>query len=143
MDQMLKERDRLLQRTARLYGLSFTVVSALCVAVPGAVSGTTYAVIVPLYLLLVGGQYLFGRSRSIAWIALIVLSGLGIIVAITTLGADSTTPASLSAITQLAAASLASIAITLTTTVVRRIVLAASFLAVSVTAVVLTEPWNT
>lgn len=143
MDQMLKERDRLLQRTARLYGLSFTVVSALCVAVPGAVSGTTYAVIVPLYLLLVGGQYLFGRSRSIAWIALIVLSGLGIIVAITTLGADSTTPASLSAVTQLAAASLASIAITLTTTVVRRIVLAASFLAVSVTAVVLTEPWNT
>ena len=143
MDQMLKERDRLLQRTARISGLSFTIVAALCVSVPDAVSGVTYAVVIPLFLVLSVGQYLLGRSRSVGWIAVILPSGLGIIIAITALNADTTTTASLSAVVQLAGASLASIAIALTTTAFRRIVLALSFLAVGATTMVLTIPWGT
>ena len=56
MDQILKERDRLLQRTARVYGLSFTVVSMLCLAVPGSLEPVAYAVVVPLFALLEIGR---------------------------------------------------------------------------------------
>ena len=64
MDQILKERDRLLQRTARLFGLSFTVISILCLAVPGSLDPVAYAVVLPLYALLATFQYFMGRSRS-------------------------------------------------------------------------------
>ena len=52
MELITRDRDRLLQRAARVYGLSFTVVSALCLLVPGVVSPTTLLWAGPLYLLL-------------------------------------------------------------------------------------------
>src|SRR5690606_27487237 len=52
VEQILKERDRLLQRTARTFGLSFTVVSLLCLALPGSVSTSTLLAALPLYVLL-------------------------------------------------------------------------------------------
>lgn len=41
MDLLAKERDRVLQRAARAYGLGFTVASVLCFVLPGAVAGST------------------------------------------------------------------------------------------------------
>jgi hypothetical protein len=41
MDLLAKERDRVLQRAARAYGLGFTIASALCFVLPGAVDEST------------------------------------------------------------------------------------------------------
>lgn len=141
MDQMLKERDRLLQRSARVYGLSFTGISALCIAVPGAVPTVTYAVVIPLYVLIVASQFLLGRSRSLLWIVLTIAGGVGVIAVVGSSVSDDPTQAALSALTQLSAASLAAPAIVLTTTRVRRVTLIASFAAVFGSMIAFTLSW--
>ena len=127
MDLIAKERDRLLQRTARVYGLSFTVVSLVCLSVPGAVTSAAYLVCVPLYLAIGYCQYRLGSSRSLVWIAPIIACGLAITAAVTILSVGGPKEAAVSAVMQLAAGSLASIAIVLTTDTLRRVALMIAF----------------
>ncbi|CAN5137506.1 sensor histidine kinase [soil metagenome] len=127
MDLIAKERDRLLQRTARVYGLSFTVVSLLCLAIPGAVDVASFFVCVPLYLIIAFCQYRIGSSRSMIWAIPIVVAGLAVVGVVALLAPEATGPAGLSAVSQLTAASLASVAIVLTTSALRRVFLGASF----------------
>jgi signal transduction histidine kinase len=129
MDLMTRERDRLLHRTARAYGMSFTVVSALCLSVPGAVSLDVYFVCLPLYALLAFFQFRMGRTLSARWGLAALLVGLGILVL--TASPDSTPPgeAGLLGMTILAAASLGSSATVLVVSARRIWVLAASFVA--------------
>jgi signal transduction histidine kinase len=135
VEQMLKERDRLLQRTSRIYGLSFTIVSMLCLAIPGAVSGASYVVALPLYATLALSQYLTGRSTSLLWVAVSVVSGLGAITAIIVLTPAPPTQAALSAVGQLAAGSTASVAIVLTVSKLRIAILGVTYSAVTITTV--------
>jgi signal transduction histidine kinase len=128
MDLIAKERDRLLQRTARVYGLSFTVVSLLCLAIPGAVDMASFFVCVPLYLIIAFCQYRIGSSRSMLWAIPIIVAGLAVVAVVALLAPESTTEAGLSAVAQLTAASLASVAIVLTTGVLRRAFLGVAFL---------------
>jgi len=138
MDLIAKERDRLLQRTARVYGLSFTFVSLVCLVIPGAVDTITLLVCLPLYAIIGFVQFWLGRSRSLRWVLPIIGAGLAVIVIIALVPAGGPGPAGVSAAMQLAAASLASSAIVLTTDTLRRLVLAVSFVLVSgVTTVVL------
>jgi len=127
MDLIAKERDRLLQRTARVYGLSFTVVSLVCLSVPGAVTSAAYLVCVPLYLAIGYCQYRLGSSRSLVWIAPIIACGLAITAAVTILSVGGPKEAAVSAVMQLAAGSLASIAVVLTTDTLRRVALMIAF----------------
>ena len=147
MDPILKERDRLLQRTARIYGLSFSVVAAACLAIPGAVTPTTYLPVVPLFLLLVFAQFRIGLNRSYLWVFTEVASVLAIVVSIAMLNPDPLTPAALASISQFAAASLPSVALVLSTDRVRIGVLMVSFVAVTVVTTWLTadsrSPWVT
>ncbi|WP_411700211.1 sensor histidine kinase [Conyzicola sp.] len=131
MDPILKERDRLLQRTARICGLSFTVVAALCLVLPDAVTPATFLPVVPLVILLAAAQYVVGFSRSYLWVLVQVATVLGIVASITTLNPDGLTPAALSSVFQFAAASLPSIALVLATDRVRLAVLAAVFVVVT------------
>jgi len=140
MDLIGKERDRLLQRIARLYGLSFTVVSLVCLLIPGAVDSATLGICLPLYAALAFMQIRLGSSRSIWWIIGAFAAALAIIVAVAVLPAGGPGQAGISAIEQLAAASIASLAIVLTTEPIRRTVLAIGFVATSVTATVLLAP---
>ncbi len=131
MDLIAKERDRLLQRTARTYGLSFTIVSLLCLSIPGSVDAAAYFLCVPLYAILGFSQFRLGVSRSILW----VLSGLGsglaaiAIIAVVTPGGPGS--AGVIAAIQLGAAALASYAIVLTTHTRRRIALVVAFVGVA------------
>ena len=127
MDLIAKERDRLLQRTARVYGLSFSVVSLLCLAIPGAVDMASFFVCLPLYLIIAFCQYRIGSSRSMLWAIPILIAGLGIVGVVTLLAPESTSEAGVSAVAQLTAASMASIAIVLTTGPRRRLFLALAF----------------
>jgi signal transduction histidine kinase len=131
VDPILKERDRLLQRTARIYGLSFTVVASLCLVVPGAVTPATYLPVVPLIVLLAAAQYVIGFSRSYLWVFAQAAAVLGIIASITTLNPEGLTPAALSSVGQFAAASIASVALVLASDRMRLAVLAVVFLVVT------------
>lgn len=134
MDLTAKERDRLLQRTARIYGLSFTGVAFACLLLPGAVDPLALAVSLPFLAALVLAQIRLGVSRSLGWPLAIVVAGMAII-AVTGLVGSGPGPAGVSAIAQLAAASVASIAIVLTTEAARLVLLVLSFLAIGLTEV--------
>lgn len=127
MDLIAKERDRLLQRTARVYGLSFTIVSLVCLAIPGAVSVESFFACLPLYLVIALCQYRIGSSRSMLWVIPILVAGLGVVGVVALLSPEGTGEAGVSAVAQLAAASMASIAVVLTTGARRRAFLGAAF----------------
>jgi signal transduction histidine kinase len=142
MDLIAKERDRLLQRTARIYGLSFTVVSLVCLAIPGAVDRLSFFLCIPLYILIGIAQYRVGVSRSLLWVALQVVGGLAVVVLVTAVSAQGPGPAGVSALAQLAAASIASVAIMLTNDPIRRLILAVCFVAVAATTSLLLAPFQ-
>lgn len=142
MDLIVKERDRLLQRTARVFGLSFTVVSAVCLILPGSVDFATFVICFPLYVILGFFQFMMGRSRSLGWVAAAYIVGFMLIILITTLPLTSPSQSAISAVTQLAGASLASTAIVLTTDATRRVALVTGFIVVSLTTALLTSTFQ-
>ena len=79
MQRIYKERDRLLRRAARLCGLAGSAAALLAMLVPGGLTVSTLALCLPLLLLLVAGQYLLGRSGRMRWVALILMSGIAVI----------------------------------------------------------------
>lgn len=137
MDLISKERDRLLQRSARVYGLSFTAVSALCFALPGAVPFPVLLLGIPLYLILAAALVAVGLSRSIWWPIVALVAGTGIVLVVGILGGAPSPSASL-AIIHVAASGLASLALVLTTSLPRIALLVAGAL-VGVGAVVFAE----
>ena len=140
MDLITKERDRLLHRTARVYGLSFTVVSALCFLLPGAVEPLALGIGIPLYLILGVAQFFIGRSRAPGWILLALGSGIGIVVVTTVPAVEEVGQAAMTGLMLLTAASLASCAIVLTSNAPRIVGLVFSFLVVGSITVFLTSP---
>ncbi len=138
MDLITKERDRLLQRTARGYGLSFTVVAVVCMLLPGAVSSTALIVSLPLFAVIGVSQFRMGVSRSPVWIALSLVAGLGILVATTTFG-HHPSPAGFAALVELTAASLAACALVLTSSAPRIAALVLSFLVIGSALLLLTR----
>ncbi len=127
MDLISKERDRLLQRSARVYGLSFTAVSAVCFALPGAVPVPVLLLGIPLYLILAAALVAVGMSRAIWWPIVALAAGTGIVLVIAMLGGAPSPSASL-AIIHVTAAGLASLALVLTTSVPRIALLTAGAL---------------
>ncbi|KGJ72265.1 histidine kinase [Cryobacterium roopkundense] len=79
MQRILKERDRLLRRSAQAYGLAGSIAVLLCLIVPGGVGSTARQGSLALVCLMAGGQYLLGRTGAIRWVLLVVACGLGII----------------------------------------------------------------
>jgi signal transduction histidine kinase len=138
MDLITKERDRLLQRTARVYGLSFTVVSLLCFILPGAVSQSALYISIPLFVIVGIAQWRMGISRSTVWVALSLVAGLAIVVVSTTIG-DRPSQAGFAALLELSAASLAAAALVLTSTGPRIAALVVSFLVIGAVFLLLTN----
>jgi signal transduction histidine kinase len=139
MDLIAKERDRVLQRTARVYGLSFTLVSALCYLLPGAVEGPlAYWVGLGLFLLLAAAQFMLGISRNPVWVLLPLVAGIGITAVATGFGTVALGQGGSTAIQLLLSGSLASVAIVLTGSVWRVISLGAAFVSVTFLALWLT-----
>ena len=138
MDLITKERDRLLQRTARVYGLSFTIVSLLCFVLPGAVSSTALIISLPLFVVLGIAQFRMGISRSPLWLAVALVAGLAIVVVAGTVG-DRPSQAGFTALVELAAASLAATALVLTSSGPRIAALVVVFLLIGATLLLLTS----
>lgn len=142
MDLIAKERDRLLQRTARVYGLSFTVVSLLCLSIPGGVDPLTWVLCLPLYAALGFAQFRIGSSRSILWVGLALAAGIGIVLLVTLVSVIVPGASAISALTQLTAGSLASLGVVLTTSPARRIALGLAAVIVVGLTVALLAPYQ-
>lgn len=135
MDLIAKERDRVLQRVARAYGLGFTVVAAVCLALPGAVTDpAALAVVLVLAAALAGAQIVLGVSRNPVWVLVSLAAGLGATAVATGFGGRALSTGGMTALQLLLAGSLASTAIVLGGTVLRLIGLVVAFAAVLVVA---------
>lgn len=122
MDLISKERDRLLQRAARIYGLTFAVVSVICFVLPGAVPPAVLFIGLPLYVILLAALVALGLSRSIWWVVVALLAGTGVPVVVGIL-VSTPTPAASLALLHLGAAGVAALALVLTTTLPRILLL--------------------
>jgi signal transduction histidine kinase len=137
MDLISKERDRLLQRSARVYGLSFTAVAAVCFVLPGALPFPVLLIVLPLLVILAAAQVALGLARTLWWPILALVAGNGAVVAIALLAAPPSAAASLGLL-HLGAAALPSTALVLATTAPRIALLAVGAL-VGVGTVVFAE----
>ncbi|MEO8094632.1 MAG: ATP-binding protein [Pseudolysinimonas sp.] len=139
MDLITKERERLLQRAARIYGLSFTAVSLICAVLPGSVDWFALLISLPLYAILTVSQIRMGMSRSLIWVALALVAGGGIMAVLRYVGQGPSAEAGYAAIIELAAASLAASAIVLTSSGLRIMLLVLAFVGIGGGAVLLSD----
>ncbi|MCU1550612.1 MAG: histidine kinase [Glaciihabitans sp.] len=77
MELIAKERDRLLQRTARFLGLAGTIVALVSLSIPGVVPLATYLEMLPLLAFLVFSHIMVARSLAVIWASLGILAGIG------------------------------------------------------------------
>jgi signal transduction histidine kinase len=129
-----KERDRILQRSARFIGLGSTAVALVCFSVPGVVPQMTLHLVLPLLGILAFSLYRVGVNGSLVWVGLGILSGLGILVVVRVWGDGTVSPSLGAAIIPLAAGALASFAVVLTVSVMRLVMLVVAFVATVVLA---------
>jgi signal transduction histidine kinase len=134
VELIAKERDRLLQRSARFIGLGSTAVALVCFSVPGVLQPMTLLSALPLFVVLGFSLYRVGVNQSLVWIVLGILSGLGILVVVQLPGEAQASPSLGAAIVPLAAGALASFAVVLTASVGRLILLVVGFVATVVLA---------
>ena len=134
VELIAKERDRLLQRSARFIGLGSTAVALVCFSVPGVLHLTTLLSALPLFIMLSVSLYRVGVNQSLIWIVLGMLSGLGILVIVQLPGESQASPSLGTAIVPLAAGAIASFAVVLTSSIGRLILLVVGFIATVVLA---------
>jgi signal transduction histidine kinase len=80
VELIAKERDRLLQRSARIIGIGSTIIALVCFAVPGVLPWMTLLATLPLFAVLLLCHARNGASVSIAWAAFGLMAGVGILV---------------------------------------------------------------
>lgn len=135
VDQFAKERDRLLQVSARAIGLAALAISLACIVVPGVVEPSTLLIVVPLYAALGVILVRIGISQSLLWVVPGILVGCAILVAVQLpFGSGASSQVATSMVT-LAGGALAAFAIVLVGSLPRILILATAL----VVSVVLTE----
>lgn len=123
MELIAKERDRLLQRTARFLGLAGVIITLFSISVPGVVPMTSYFETIPLLLVLVGCQIMIPRSRPLVWASIGIAAGLAALIVIR-LPYNSAPSSSLgAAVLPLGAAGIACFALVLVSSIPRIVVL--------------------
>ncbi len=135
VELIAKERDRLLQRSARLIGIGSAVVALACLAIPGVLAWTTLLATLPLFAVLVFCHLRLGASQSAGWALVGIIAGLGILVILLLPLGAAAGPALPTAIVPLAGGSVAAFATVLTGSPRRIALLVVGLIA----AVVLTE----
>jgi signal transduction histidine kinase len=119
MELIAKERDRLLQRTARFLGLAATIITLISLSFPGVVPITNFVSIIPLLAVLVVCHIMLPRTRPLLWSVLGIVAGLAALVVVRL---PYSTPPSASlgaAIAPLGAAGIACFALVLVSSVPR------------------------
>ena len=131
MELIAKERDRLLQRSARVIGLGATLVALFCLSLPGVLPGSTYVSVLPLFGVLAFCLYRLGISKSLVWVGGGISAGLAILALVQLPFGIPASDTIETAIIPLSAGAIASFAIVLTSSVMRFVILLVSFAATS------------
>jgi signal transduction histidine kinase len=139
---LLVQRDRLVRRTARLSGLSFTALSAVCILIPGAVPGSRLIAVITLFLVLAFCQVVAGFQPSLGWQFGTIASGIAAIISIRIVSETAPTAAAIAAIQILGAAAIGSVAIVLTMSRRRIAILLGSFSGVLAVVYLATSNWE-
>jgi len=129
VEQFAKERDRLLQVSARAVGVGSALLSLICLAVPGVLDTAALLPVVPFYAVLVAALVRVGFSSSLVWVVPGLLSGLVILVLVQLPFGSGATAAAADSVVPLAGGALAAFAFVLVRTVPRIVLLAAAFVA--------------
>src|ERR1700712_3905035 len=80
MELIAKERDRLLQRTARFLGIAGTIVALISLSIPKVVPVSTYLGMLPFVAVLIACHIMVARRFTVAWAAIGILVGLGALI---------------------------------------------------------------
>jgi signal transduction histidine kinase len=119
MELIAKERDRLLQRTARFLGLSGTIITLISLSFPGVVPVTSFVRVAPLLVLLALCQFMLPRTLPLLWAVLGIVFGLAALLVVR-IPFSAPPPASLgAAIAPLGAAGIACFALVLVSSIPR------------------------
>ena len=119
VELIAKERDRLLLRSARAIGLASTILTILCLAVPGVVTVMTLLSVLPLLAVLLFCLVRVGFSHSIVWVVLGMLAGLAILIVLQPSISGPATAGLRTALVPLTGGAIASFAIVLTSSAAR------------------------
>ncbi|HEY2644280.1 MAG TPA: ATP-binding protein [Galbitalea sp.] len=123
MELIAKERDRLLQRTARFLGLSGTILTLVSLSFPGIVPFSTFLTALPFLAILALSQIMVARSSAVIWAVVGILAGSAALL-VARLPYDSPPSSSLgAAIAPLGAAGVGCFALVLVSSVPRIIIL--------------------
>ncbi|WP_346233663.1 sensor histidine kinase [Parafrigoribacterium mesophilum] len=135
MEPIAKARDRLLQRTARALGLGGTAIAVASLSIPGVLGVDVLVTVLPLLVVMAFSQFQVGRSRSLVWVLLGLVAGVGVLVVAQLPLAERPTDAVGTALVPVAGLALAAFAVVLTNGPLRIAILSVSV----VTAAALTE----
>jgi signal transduction histidine kinase len=119
MELIAKERDRLLQRTARFLGLSGTILTLISLSFPGVLPLNNFVLSVPLLVILAVCLFMLPRNRPLLWSTLGIVAGLAALVVVRLPFTSAPSASLASAIAPLGAAGIASFAIVLVSSVPR------------------------
>ncbi|MHA6695690.1 sensor histidine kinase [Homoserinimonas sp. A520] len=133
METLAKERDRLLQRSSRMVGMSFSIVSLAIFLVPGVVEPGRLVAIVPLFIALLASLYFVAATRALPLVLGGIAAGLGIVAATLYPFTEPASSATLTAIIPLTGGGVAAFAMVLLDTRIRMLAL---LVAVAATAAV-------
>jgi signal transduction histidine kinase len=123
MELIAKERDRLLQRTARFLGLAGTIVALISLSFPGVVESSTYVAMLPLLAILVFSHVMVARSLAVIWAAVGILAGIGTLLVARIPYASPPSAGLANALAPLAAAGIACFALVLVSSIPRILLL--------------------
>ena len=138
VEPIARERDRLLQRTARTVGLAATAGAFLCLSVPDTLPWETYLSLLPLLAVLAFCLYRQGAGGGLPWVVLGVAAGLGTIVVISLGGSAESARVP---VVLLAGGAVAAFAVVLTSSKRRIVLLGVAMLgAITLTEVALPTP---
>ncbi|WP_111718454.1 sensor histidine kinase [Homoserinimonas sp. OAct 916] len=113
MKRIRKERDRLLRRSARSFGLAATIVASGCLLVPGVLEAQLYVVVFALIIALAFSQYRMGETGQPIWGVAISLTGLAVILVLNVSAGPQMNTSVAAAVSALAGGSLGSLGIVL------------------------------
>jgi signal transduction histidine kinase len=123
MELIAKERDRLLQRTARYLGLAGTIVALLCLSVPGILPNSSFVTMLPFLVILVLCHILVARSLAVIWASLGILAGIGALLVARVPYSSPPSPGLAAALAPLAAAGIGCFALVLVSSIPRMLLL--------------------
>lgn len=128
VDPLIRERDRLLQRSARIIGLTCTTLSLLGFLIPGVIEPELFIALAPLYAVLFAALIVLANSPSLSLVCVGLTAGLAIMLVVQLLGEAPTTPAQLNAIATLASGGISAFGMVLLGSRIRMLVFFSAFI---------------